>query len=200
MEFTFKRHHEGVSEEYTLTDTNEEFLQQLILKILDNTPTGMDVEFLRFYLHEKSMDQMAEAYAAANVKINAEDPLGGKLDEIEKHRQFPKGTGEAYGDYLAIQRASDTVPSFVKEPRTRSFRRQDGQPGAVNYAVRIHCQVCGREAEGWSRDEQSYVKCPSCKTKLKVRRMYPTLYHANQKGQAFKAEQPLDYTIGAELL
>lgn len=198
MNFTFKRQHEGVEEEYTLTDISEEFLQELLQKMLDGNPTGLDTDYLQFTLYSLSMDELAAAYAAADIP---ENPYETALPMLEAHRPLPKSNNtEIYGEFIDIKRAMDETPSFVHKARTRQFRRQDQQPGAVNYAVQIYCPVCGREAEGWSQDESKFVKCPSCKTKLHVDRMYPRLFAANEKGQAFKAMRPVDFAIGTEML
>lgn len=197
MKFTFKRQHEGVEEEYTLTDISEGFLEELLLKMLDKQPVGLDSDFLQFTLHSLSFEEMAAAYEAANLPDN---PYEAAKPLLEAHRPLPKAGGEAHGEFIEIKRASDSVPSFVHQPRVRQFRRQDGLPGVTNYAVQICCSVCGREAEGWSREERQYVKCPTCKSKLLVQRMYRGLHQANEKGQCFKASEPLDYSIGSEML
>lgn len=197
MNFTFKRQHEGVEEEYTLTDISKEFLEELIMKMIDKQPEGFDSDFLQFTLLSLSMDELAAAYAAADLPDN---PYEVAKPLLEAHRPLPKSSGELHGEYVEIKRASDITPSFVHQPRVRQFRRQDGAPGVVNYAVQICCGVCGREAEGWSREERQYVKCPTCKSKLLVQRMYHGLHQANEKGQAFKATKPLDFSVGAEML
>lgn len=199
MDLTIRRSINGVEETVEINNATEAFIDELIEKLCENPPFGFDMDPIHALRYERSIEKVRTAYEEAGVTLeNFPKHESSKAEEYHLDVTWSESAQAAPASIL--RNARDVRMARSPEPKMRQFKKNDGELGDPNYSVAIDCDVCGHESFGWARFAGGHVKCKTCKTQLVVENRFKEPMRADENGCVFKANRPLEYLEGSEMI
>lgn len=200
MDLVIRRSINGIEETIEIKDLSESFLDNLIKKMCADPPYGVDMDPIHALRYERSIEAARVAYEEAGVSLNAIASNDRRTAPDEGTIAEDWSSVSVTSEHTTFQSAREVRMARSPEPKTTRFKRHDGTFGDPNYAVTIDCDVCGNQSYGWAMQAGGHVKCKKCKTQLEVEHRYKEPMRADEDGCVFKANKPIDYLEGAEMI
>ena len=198
MDLSIRRSINGVVDTIEIKNATEAFIDELIEKMCANPPYGIDMDPIHALRYERSIEKVRLAYEEAGITLSASVP---RKRDVPSDEVASAWEGEE-PDMPAkpLRNARDVRMARSPEPKVKYFKKNDGTLGDPNYSVAIDCDVCGHESFGWSRYAGGHVKCKHCKTQLLVEDRFKEPMRADAGGCVFKANRPIEYLEGSEMI
>lgn len=199
MDFSIRRSIDGVEDVIEIKDASEEFINRLVDKLCEHSPSGFDMDPIHALFYEKSIEEVRLAYAERGLIAESVSP------ETRRTRE-PSGAESQWGADLKqmppmnVKNAHTVRMERSPDPKVKQFKKHDGSFGDPNYSVAVDCDVCGHASFAWAQQAGGHVKCKHCKTPLLVEQRYKEYMRADADACVFKATRPLERLEGMEMI